>query len=156
SRLLNRPLADIVQGPSTSGKSYLIEKTASLFPSEAVIYATQMTPQALFHMKPGTLCHKFVVAGERSRNQDDDKAEATRALREMISSGKLTKLMPVREGNNQIQTQSIEQDGPIAYVESTTLTNIFDEDANRCLLLNTDERSDQTRRIIEATAAKHS
>src|SRR5262249_36584619 len=36
SRLLDRPLAGIVQGPSSSGKSYLIEKTASLFPPEAV------------------------------------------------------------------------------------------------------------------------
>src|SRR5262249_26013572 len=44
SRLLPRPLAGIVQGPSSSGKSYLIEKTASLFPPEAVIHATQMTP----------------------------------------------------------------------------------------------------------------
>src|SRR5262249_44373755 len=35
----------------------------------------------------------------------------------------------------------------------TTRGNVFNEDANRCLLLNTDESEDQTRRILVATAA---
>lgn len=155
SRLLPHPLAGIVQGPSASGKSYLIEQTAKLFPAEAVIHATQMTPQALFHMKPGALSHRFVIAGERSRVEDDERAEATRALREMLSSGKLTKLMPVKVEGNRIETVTIEQDGPIAYVESTTLAKVFDEDANRCLMLHTDERSEQTRRIVQRLAESY-
>jgi hypothetical protein len=156
SRLLDRPLAGIVQGPTSSGKSYLIEKTASLFPAETVIHATQMTPQALFHMRPGSLSHRFIVAGERSRIQDDEKAEASRALREMLSAGKLTKLMPMKVEGGVIETVLIEQDGPIAYMESTTLAKIFDEDANRCLMLHTDERPDQTKRIIRQLASAYS
>jgi hypothetical protein len=149
SRLLAKPLAAIVRGSSSSGKSYIVERVASLLPPEAVIHATQMTPQALFHMPPGSLSHRWVVAGERSRVEDDDCAEATRALREMLSAGKLVKLMPVKAGND-IVTKSIEQDGPIAFSETTTLANIFDEDANRCLLLATDESAEQTRRVVEA------
>ena len=147
-------LACIVQGPSSSGKSYMVEKVATLFPPEAVVHATQMTPQALFHMPPGSLEHRFVVAGERSRTENDDRAEATRALREMISAGRLVKLMPMKV-NGEITTVSIEQTGPVAFVESTTLTKIFDEDLNRCILVNTDERSDQTRQIITALAARY-
>jgi hypothetical protein len=156
SRLLDRPLAGIVQGPSSSGKSYLLEKTASLFPDETLILATQMTPQALYHMRPGTLTHRFIVAGERSRIEDDERAEATRALREMLSAGKLTKLMPMKVEGGRIETVQIEQDGPIAYVESTTLAKVFDEDANRCLLLHTDERPEQTKRIVRQLAAAYS
>jgi hypothetical protein len=155
SRLLPRPLAGIVQGPSASGKSYLIERTARLFPEEAVIHATQMTPQALFHMPPGALAHRFVVAGERSRVEDDDRAEATRALREMLSAGRLTKLMPVKGEGGRIETVPIEQEGPIAFMESTTLTKVFDEDANRCLMLHTDERPEQTRRVVERLAESY-
>ena len=81
SRLQRRPLAAIVQGQSSSGKSYTVERVASLFPPEAVVYATQATPQALFHAKPGSLSHRWFVAGERSRLENDDKAEATRAMR---------------------------------------------------------------------------
>jgi hypothetical protein len=151
SRLLDNPLSAIVQGPTASGKSYVIEKTSSMFPAETVVHATQMTPQALFHMKAGSLRHKWIVGGERSRREDDDTAEATRALREMLSSGRLVKLMPVKQGG-EIVTVSIEQDGPIAYSETTTLGQVFDEDANRCLLLYTDEQQAQTRRIIDKLA----
>jgi hypothetical protein len=46
----------------------------------------------------------------------------------------------------------VEQDGPIAYVETTTLTKLFNEDANRCILLTSDERPEQTRRILSTLA----
>ncbi|MFO0796372.1 MAG: hypothetical protein U0804_02780 [Gemmataceae bacterium] len=154
SRLLPHPLSGIVRGSSSSGKSYTVEKVASLFPPEAVIRATQMTPQALFHMKPGSLSHRWVVAGERSRLEDDDRAEATRALREMLAGGRLSKLMPMKAGTG-IETQLIEQEGPIAFTETTTLTTVFEEDANRCLLLQTDETPAQTKRIIRALADRH-
>lgn len=147
SRLLDRPLAAIVQAPSSVGKSYTVGKVADLFPPEAVIHATAMTAQSLYYLEAGALRHRWIVAGERSRREDDDTAEATRALREMISSGRLTKLVPMKEGGK-IVTQRIEQPGPISYVETTTLTKIFDEDANRCLLLSADERQEQTRAIL--------
>ncbi len=154
SRQLERPLAMIVQGLTSSGKSYVIEQTARTFPPETVIHATRMTPQALFHMPAGSLRHKFIAAGERSRLENDDTAEATRALREMISAGKLSKLMPVKE-NGAIVTRLVDQEGPIAYTESTTLTKIFDEDANRCIIVTTDEREEQTRNIVSTLAQRY-
>jgi hypothetical protein len=154
SRLLERPLSCRVHGPSTSGKSYVINKVADLFPTETMILATQMTPQALYHMPEGSLVHRFIVAGERSRLENDESAEATRALREMISGGKLSKLMPVKIGG-QMETMLIKRDGPIAFIESTTLAKVFDEDANRCLTLYTDERPEQTRRIIQTLAVHY-
>ncbi len=155
SRLLPKPLAMIVQGPSSSGKSYTVEKVATLFPPEAVLHATQMTPQALFHMPDGELKNRFVVAGERSRKENDDTAETTRALREMISAGRLVKLMPEKTSGGEIVTRQISQEGPIAFVETTTMTSIFDEDANRCVLLHTDERQEQTRRILGTLSARY-
>ncbi len=80
SRLLPEPLAAIVQGPSSSGKSYVIRKTASLFPPEAVIVASQLTPQSLFYMEPGSLVNRFIVAGERSRLENDVTAEASTGI----------------------------------------------------------------------------
>lgn len=151
SRLLPRPLAGIVQGQSSSGKSYTIERVAAMFPKEAIVHATQMTPQALFHARPGSLSHRWVVAGERSRIDNDDKAEATRALREMLAAGRLSKMMPVKIGG-EIQTVTIEQRGPIAFIESTTAARIFEEDANRCILLSTDERRGQTKTILRRLA----
>jgi hypothetical protein len=151
SRLLPNPLAAIVQGPSSSGKSYVVKRAASLFPPEAILTATQLTPQSLFYMQPGGLVHRFVVTGERSRLENDDTAEATRALREMLSEGRLSKLLPIKK-DGRPETVLVEQDGPIAYIETTTLTRIFNEDANRCILLTSDETPEQTRRILSMLA----
>jgi hypothetical protein len=151
SRKLRKPLAARVRGPSSSGKSHLIDKAASLIPPESVIRATQMSPQSLFYMPKGSLRHKLIVAGERSRNEKDEAAEATRALREMISAGRLSKLLPMKTGER-METVLIEQEGPIAFVESTTLGEVFSEDENRALPLYTDERPEQTRRIVMAMA----
>lgn len=152
STQLPRPLAAIVCGSSSSGKSFLCERVSLMFPPEVVLRATGMTTNALFYFEKGTLTHRWVVAGERSRVEDDDQAEATRALREMIEGGRLSKAAAVKEGDR-IVTRLIEQPGPIAYIETTTLDSIFGEDANRCLLINTDEGARQTELIINATAA---
>lgn len=154
SRLLDKPLAAIVQGLTSSGKSYVLDTVARMFPPEAVIHAHRMTPEALYHLPEGELVHKFIVAGERSRKQGDDTADVTKALREMLSSGKLTKLVPEKQGNGKIETVLIEQCGPIAYVESTTLQKIRDEDRNRCLILSSDESPTQTRRVIDSSAER--
>lgn len=153
SRLLMTPSAAILQGDSSSGKSYTISKTASLFPPEAMIRATDMTPNALYYMPPGSLRHKFVVAGERSRVQDDDRAESTRAMREMLSERVLRKVMPQKTDDG-IETIIIENPGPIAFIESTTLAEVFPEDANRALLLASDDGREQTRAVVRSIASR--
>lgn len=153
SRLLQQPLAVIVQGPSASGKSYVIEQIAKLFPLEAVLSATDITANALYYMSPGELEHRFVVAGERSRKQNDDAAQATKALREMLGNGHLSKLITISDGDGP-RTELIQQRGPIAYAESTTAPELFEEDANRCLVLQPDERPEQTRRILRASGQR--
>ena len=155
SRLLPQPLAALVTGHSSTGKSYVIRKAASLFPEEHVILAHQISPKALFNVKTkGFLKHKFIVVGERSRKLDDDAAEATRALRELISDGRLTRL--VSDMSQEWATVKVEVEGPIAYVESTTLSlnQVFPEDRTRFLVLDTDETEEQTRAVIKGSAGR--
>lgn len=128
----------------------MIEKIARLFPDEAVLMATDITPNALYYLAAGELEHRFVVAGERSRRQNDETAQGTKALREMISSGQLMKLLTISDPEGP-KAVTVEQQGPIAYIESTTAAELFEEDANRCLVLQPDERPEQTRRILLAT-----
>jgi hypothetical protein len=153
SRLLPQPLNARVHGPTSSGKSYIVDRVSRLFPPESVIHATQITPQAFFHLEPGALEHRLVVAGERSRKEDDEAAEKTRALRELQASGRLSKLVSMKAAGGQIVTKHIEQEGPIAFVETTSKAEVFEEDANRALTLFTDETEEQTRRILRALAA---
>lgn len=154
SRLLDKPLAVICRGVSSSGKSFSIERVAKLFPPECKLEASSLTPNALFYLEPGSLVHKFVVVGERSLNQEMEAADATRALREMLSAGKLSKLVPVKDKHGRQRTVHVQQDGPIAYVESTSLTKVFTEDQNRCLLAETDETETQTLRIRDSQSER--
>jgi hypothetical protein len=153
SRLLAKPLAAIVQGPSSSGKSYVLEQVASLIPPEGVLMATDITPNALYYLPPGELEHRFVVAGERARHHGDESSQVTKALREMLSTGQLSKLVTISDGDGP-RTERIAQQGPIAFAESTTATDLFEEDANRCLILHPDERPEQTRQILLAAGAR--
>lgn len=155
SRLLDKPLAGIVQGASSSGKSYTISTVAKLIPDEAKIEAHYLSPKSLYHMADDALVHKFVVGGERARRQDDEQADATKALREMLADGVLRSVVTEQISGRQV-AKPFEKRGPIAYVESTSAATIFSEDANRCLLLHTDESEDQTRRIIASSARRAS
>ncbi|MHA2043536.1 MAG: hypothetical protein ACYSWZ_00380 [Planctomycetota bacterium] len=154
SRLLTKPLAGLVMGVSSAGKSFVINTVSRLFPNEAVLRAHRITPQALQYLPEGYLIHRFVVAGERSRMRDDAAAEATRALREMISDGRLSTLVTVSHGFGVHQSAHIEQEGPIAYIESTTMgvEDIFNEDRTRFMLLCSDEGIAQSRAVVDKIA----
>lgn len=155
SRLLNKPLAAIVMGTSSSGKSFSISTVSKLFPDEAILQAHRLTPAALNYMPVGSLIHRSVVAGERSRKQDDDVAETTRSLREMLSDGVLRLMSPSRDPKTgEIKTSHVSQPGPISYIESTTLglNSIFAEDRTRLLIFCANESADQSRRIVERLA----
>ena len=151
SAQLPKPLACIVRGQTSSGKSFVVDRVADLFPPEVVLRATSITTNALYYFPPGHLRHRWVVAGERSRMEDDDRAEATRALREMLESGSLSKAVSVKE-EGQWATKLLVQEGPIAYTETTSMGVVFEEDANRCLLLDTDSSREQTRRVLAGIA----
>ncbi len=151
SRSLPRPLGSITQGGTSSGKSHTLETTGQCFPLESKLLCTDITPQSLYYLELGRLMHTFVIAGERPRVQSDEQSLATKALREMLSSGELHKLVTISVAGRP-ETVLIDQPGPIAYADTTTLTRLNDEDANRCLLLATDESAEQTRNIKLAIA----
>jgi hypothetical protein len=148
SRCLRKPLHAIVRGDSSSGKSHVAEKIADLLPREHVVDATHLSPKALYRME-GMLEHRFLLMGERSRQEGSEIEDATKALRELRSRGRLTAAV-VEEG--QVVKYNVE--GPIASIETTTKEELFDEDANRCLLLNADESPDQTARVLGLQAAQ--
>jgi hypothetical protein len=155
SRLQSRPVSARIHGPSSTGKTYIQNKVMGLMPPEGVVVATSLTPNSLYYMPPGALSHRVISAGERSRGQEDgENAEATKALREMQSTGRLSKMMPVKV-DGRLETVLVEQEGPIAFLESTTTARVFDEDSNRCLPLATDETPEQTRRVIDKTSARY-
>lgn len=151
SRLLDKPMSACIQSPSSSGKSHVASVTISLMPPEHVLAATAFSPTALYNMPPGGLEHKIVFTAERRHARarvGSTAANDTLALRELLSNGEINRCVTGSNG----QVRNCRQKGPVAYLETTTQTQIFDEDASRMLMLVTDISPDQTRRIIAAKA----
>jgi hypothetical protein len=153
SRKLDDPVSLRLHGPSASGKSYVLRKAADLMPPESVFRATKITTNALYHLPPGSLRHKAVICGERNRDTNPEVAEGTRALRELITEKRITLAITEKVGNNFVAGTKV-QEGQISFAETTTLTpsEVFAEDANRCITLYTDEREEQTKKILKKMA----
>lgn len=156
SRLLPQPLAGCIMAAPSSGKSHVKDKVVGCMPPEHVIMATDMTQSSLYYMPSGSLKHKLVVVAERKHSDVRDEAasaNATMALREMLSSGRLDKYVPLRVGEGGVfGTVHIHQEGPIAYLETTTVEQVFEEDATRMLSLTTDESPFQTVAVMRMQA----
>ena len=155
SRILNEPMALCLRGKTGGGKSANQRKPLSMFPPEDVIDATSLTPTALYRMPPGSLEHKILVTGERKHANDPVSADANAALRQLLSERRISRLCSVKE-DGQWTTKLIEQEGPVAYSETTTSLSIFSEDLNRMLQVRIDESEKQTRKIMQAAAQRYS
>jgi len=149
SRKLARPLCVIVKGPSGSGKDQVQRIPARLIPPADVHDFISITPNALYYGEPGWLRHKVVLGGERRHEDTDEGRDKTAAIRQMISQGYISKATTRSVGGIH-QTETVRQDGPISYSETTTQDSIFREDANRCLQVTTNVSREQTRAVVTA------
>lgn len=149
SRLLASPLAAVIVGPTSSGKSHVLQKVSALFPPEATIKLTQASPNSWFYLPPGSLRHRFVILGERPQGETPEVVDANRSWRELVSEGRLLKAVATRGPDGQMTTEVVIQEGPVAFCESTTKTRLLDEDASRMLILNSDDSEEQNRRVVK-------
>jgi hypothetical protein len=99
----------------------------------------------------GSLQHKWVILGEQARTTNDESEDVKRTLREMLSAGRISRAVSVAS-DGQIVTRIFSQEGPIAFSDSTTVTQQFAEDVNRIVLLHPDESPEQTRAILRRIA----
>jgi 5S rRNA maturation endonuclease (ribonuclease M5) len=151
SRRLTKPLSGIVRSESGAGKSFLMECVAELTPPEEVRFFSRLTSQSLYYMGREALQHKLLIVDER-----DGSAESEYPIRTLQSRRKLTLAVPMKNAKTgNIETAEVTILGPIAYMESTTSTEVNPENENRSFELYLDESPKQTRRIFEAQKKAH-
>src|SRR5262249_40934958 len=86
SRLLARIVSVAVKGPSSGGKSFLVETILKLFPPEASYVLTAMSERALaYGQEP--LAHKIIVLYEAAGLSGDF---ATYLVRSLLSEGRIS------------------------------------------------------------------
>ena len=143
SRLLEAPLAVIVQSSSAAGKSSLMEAVLAFMPEEQRVQYSAMTGQSLFYMGEADLKHKILAIVEEEGAQ-----RASYALKLLQSEGVLSIASTGKDPvSGRLITHQYRVEGPVMIFLTTTAIDIDEELLNRCLILSVDEEREQTRAI---------
>lgn len=127
---------------SGSGKSYIIHKIASSCPKEWQYNGTSFSEQSLFLSPKGAFKHCTIIIEDITGAQVIEYI-----IREAISSNNVIRYVPVNKGKDVLETGAKILEGPIHFVMATTKEYIYEDNANRCLLLYLDNSKEQDERI---------
>jgi hypothetical protein len=146
SRLLDTPLAVVVQSGSAAGKSTLTDAVLSLMPDEQRLAVSAMTGQSLFYLGETELAHKILSVAEA-----EGAERASYALKLLQSEGELSIASTGKDAvTGELVTKTYRVQGPVALFLTTTAPSLDDELGNRCLVLGVEEDQAQTRAILAA------
>jgi energy-coupling factor transporter ATP-binding protein EcfA2 len=151
SRLLPRPLYTLLIGPPACGKTCLVRAVCALCPPEALYDVTDATENALYYITD-ELSNTVILLGERRRQITPESFDATKALRELVETQSVSKLVPIKTGDA-IITRRLEVKGPAAVIETASHEYISDEDKSRAILCFPNVGEEQTRAVLEAEAS---
>jgi DNA primase len=143
SRLLESPLAILVQSSSAAGKTALMEAVLALLPEEQQVQYSAMTGQSLFYMGESDLKHKVLAIVE-----EEGALRAAYALKLLQSEGVLTIASTGKDATTgRLITHQYRVEGPVMLFLTTTAIDLDEELMNRCLVLAVDEDREQTQAI---------
>jgi len=144
SRKREKPLHIMCLGASGTGKTYLQEKIGALIPDEEKIEITSLSDNALYYFGRTELKHKLILI------EDLDGAEnALYPLRELQSKRQISKTVTTKDNKGNLKTVNLTVEGPVSVSGCTTRERIYEDNANRCILLYIDDSKAQDRRIMD-------
>ena len=136
------PLHVMFLGASGSGKTYLQEKVSALIPAEDKLEITQITENALYYFKQEELKHKLLLIEDL-----DGALTVFYPLRELQTKRRISKTVTLKDNKGNLKTITLSVEGPVCVSGCTTKEKIYEDNANRCILLYTDMSKDQDNRI---------
>jgi hypothetical protein len=149
SRILDRIVSEIVKGPSSAGKSFVIRKVLDLFPSDAYYAWTSMSERALlFSDQP--LSHKIIVFYEAA-GMGEEGSFLAYLVRTLLSEDRLTYSIVEKIGGKHT-TRVVTKEGPTGLILTTTELAIEAQNETRCLSIPATETPEQTAAIMMGQA----
>jgi DNA primase len=143
SRLREQPLHIVTLGQSGSGKTYLQERIAALIPESEKVELTALSDNALYYFGRGELKHKLLLV------EDLDGAEGSLyPLRELMSKKRISRTVPVKDANGNMQSLSLQVEGPVCAAGTTTREQLYADNADRSLLIWPDNSRRQQQAIM--------
>lgn len=133
SRLREQPLHIISLGASGTGKTYLQERVSELIPEQDKLEITMLSENAFYYFGQQELKNKLVLI------EDMDGAEhVLYPLRELQSKKRISKTIPIKDSKGNLKTITMKVEGPICLAGTTTKEKLYEDNANRSLLIYLD------------------
>jgi hypothetical protein len=147
SRLLQRPVSIALKGPSSGGKSHVVERVLSFVPESAYYALTAMSERTLAYSEE-PIKHRFLVIYEAAGMSGEF---ATYLMRSLLSEGRV-RYETVEKTSEGIKPRLIEREGPTGLIVTTTAVKLHPENETRLLSLTVTDTQDQTRAVMAALA----
>lgn len=143
SRKMRDPLSVICLARSGVGKSYLMEKVAQCIPPEEAKEHTQFSGNSFYYFK------REEIKGTVFLIEDLDGAqEVMFPIRELQTKKRISKTVTVKDKNGQMRTITLVVEGPVSVIGCTTKEKIYEDNANRAILIYLDGSKEQDERIM--------
>lgn len=144
SRKREKPLHLMCLGASGVGKTYLQEKIGQLMPEEEKLEITTLSENAFYYFGQEELKHKLILI------EDLDGAEnVLYPLRELQSKTSISKTVTLKDNKGNLKTITLKVEGPVSVSSCTTREKLYEDNANRCILIYIDTSAEQDKRIME-------
>src|SRR5262249_23116282 len=137
------PLSVICLAKSGTGKSFLMEKVAACVPGEDTREHTQFTGNSFYYYK------REEIKGKVFLIEDLDGAEAVMfPIRELQTKKRISKTVTVKDKSGQLRTVTLVVEGPVSVIGCTTREKVYEDNANRAILIYLDGSREQDARVM--------
>lgn len=144
SRKRHTPLHLMCLGASGTGKTWLQEKVSELMPEEDKLEITTLSSNAFYYFGREELKHKLLLI------EDLDGADSVLyPLRELQSKRRISKTVTLKDNKGNLKTVTLNVEGPVCVSGCTTRESLYEDNANRCILLYMDVSAEQDQRIMD-------
>ena len=144
SRLREQPLHIISLGASGTGKTYLQEKISELIPEQDKLEITILSENAFYYFDRKELKHKLVLIEDM-----DGAMDVLYPLRELQSKKRISKRVPIKDSKGNMKTIPLVVEGPICLAGTTTKEKLYEDNANRSLLIYLDGSKEHKEMIMD-------
>ncbi len=146
SRLREKPLHVICLGASGTGKTYLQESIARLMPEDHKYQITAMSDNSVYYFEEDELVQKLVLIEDLDGANEE---KVLLALRELMTKEWVIKAIVIKDNKGKMKTIRLKVRGPICLAGTTTRERLYEDNANRSLLLYLDQSKEQKQKIMD-------
>jgi len=150
SRVLGRPISLAAKGPSSAGKSFVVQEVIEFFPESAVYALSSMSEHALAYSQE-PLSHRFLVLYEAAGLESEF---ASYLLRSLLSEGCIRYETVEKVKGQGMVPRLIVREGPTGVIVTTTQVTLHPENETRLLSVPANDTPQQTAAIIRMLACE--